>query len=612
MLLVVIGTSAVCLWAVFVYLWRERLGVSGLALATLRTTGFAFLLVLIVNPGTASRVSGGPPVVLLDESLSMSVGGGWAAAVDTAQAIASTGGTILRFGSSVKAFDTLPPVAGASRLRGALYTAQALGRPTYVVTDGEIEDLGAIPPRLLDHAVFVIVPRDTLTDVALMDVTVPTRARSNDSVHVDVSVGAWGRPRASTALLDVTLEGRTLASQEIDLPADNSVVRRRISVAPGYVPAGDHVLNVRISADGDEVPFDDVRQRMLLIAEQPAVVVLADYPDWEGSFLASAIRELAGPNVMSFARVRDEEWLDMATSRRVTGDIVQRAAGGSDLLVVRGNGGSIRVGRGANRALWLWPGGMGVDASFRAGDWYASSSLPASPLAAQIGLVDWDSLPPLVGLAQVLRYDQGWVALTARLGRRGTELPALVGRDSAGRRELTTLASGLWRWRFRGGAAMEAYRSLLAAGMDWLLGAESTQDVRLLAVAGVVPRGEMLGYRWTGEAVPDSLVVDFESAANARKSTAVLRFDEQGYATHELPPGTYRWSVRGESGMSGVSIVEEYSTEYVPRRVGAESGGAAAATMLVERRARDRWWLFVLAVAVLAAEWGWRHKRGLP
>jgi hypothetical protein len=27
---------------------------------------------------------------------------------------------------------------------------------------------------------------------------------------------------------------------------------------------------------------------------------------------------------------------------------------------------------------------------------------------------------------------------------------------------------------------------------------------------------------------------------------------------------------------------------------------------------RDRWWLFVLAIALFATEWGWRRRSGLP
>jgi len=27
---------------------------------------------------------------------------------------------------------------------------------------------------------------------------------------------------------------------------------------------------------------------------------------------------------------------------------------------------------------------------------------------------------------------------------------------------------------------------------------------------------------------------------------------------------------------------------------------------------RDRWWLFVLAIAAFATEWAWRRRQGLP
>ena len=150
------------LWVGFVYLGREQLGAVGLGLATLRTIGVTALLLLLFNPESAGRVAGGEPVVLLDGSLSMGVpGGDWARALDTALALAGDEGTVTRFGAGVAPFDTLSPSAATTRLKQALYTSRASGRPIHIVTDGEIEDIASITPEALRDVAFVVVPRDT-------------------------------------------------------------------------------------------------------------------------------------------------------------------------------------------------------------------------------------------------------------------------------------------------------------------------------------------------------------------------------------------------------------------------------------------------------------------
>jgi hypothetical protein len=40
-------------------------------------------------------------------------------------------------------------------------------------------------------------------------------------------------------------------------------------------------------------------------------------------------------------------------------------------------------------------------------------------------------------------------------------------------------------------------------------------------------------------------------------------------------------------------------------------GGNSGCMVLLERFARDNWWLFVIVVVALSGEWAWRHRRGL-
>jgi hypothetical protein len=90
-----------------------------------------------------------------------------------------------------------------------------------------------------------------------------------------------------------------------------------------------------------------------------------------------------------------------------------------------------------------------------------------------------------------------------------------------------------------------------------------------------------------------------------------LRFDAQGRATLRLPPGTYRYALRG-GGERGVVVVETYSDEWrpAPATLTAQTGLAGGGTESSELR--DRWWLFVIAIGAFAAEWAWRRRAGLP
>ena len=94
--------------------------------------------------------------------------------------------------------------------------------------------------------------------------------------------------------------------------------------------------------------------------------------------------------------------------------------------------------------------------------------------------------------------------------------------------------------------------------------------------------------------------------------THLLRFDSYGVALLTLPPGAFRWVASDFGATRGVVVVEEYSDEYHPRSTVDLAAGNAAGMTLFERFARDSWWLFLIVIAALTAEWAWRHRRGLP
>jgi len=597
--------------AVFIYLRQEKLGLAGVGLAALRTLGLGALLLLLWNPGCARLAPTAPPVVLLDRSLSMAVAGGrWSAAMDTAGKLAGEDGTVLGFGARVSELESTEPTDGVSRVREALTVHRALGRPTIVVTDGEVADAGSLTAGLLHGVQFVVLPRDTVAGAALQAVEVPPRVARGDSVFIAVTVAVWGDLPDDSLTLECWESQRRLLSRTLAVPASPATVRRQLVLPPGALGIGARLLTLRVTAAGDRETRDNERQRVVTVMEQPAIVVIVDPADWEGRFLVQLLDAVSGQPVRGFARVGEDAWIDMRSVARSSTVEVRRAARQAGLVVVRGSDGALR-GLGRQGPVWRWPAVSPDSAGVLEGDWYVQREMPASPIVSGLARLEWDSLPPLTG---VLSYERGqgdWVALTAQRGRRGSAQPVLLGRESARARELITLGKGFWRWAFRGGAGIEAARALLAAGVDWLLESEGARERVIDLVSGpVATRGTPLTFQWHGDTMPDSLVL--RVMTNEGEMLHPLPLDVRGRATLSLDPGVYRWVAEG-TGASGIAVVEEFSDEFLPQQVARfDTERLTDRAAREERFPRQRWWLFFVAVLAFAGEWAWRQRRGLP
>jgi hypothetical protein len=609
---------------------RSRLNPGFLAL---RATGFAALALLLWNPVTTRSEPGGPPLVLLDASLSMAGRGGpWRAALDTARAVA---GVIWRFGSAVRAFDTLPPTDGASRLGPALAAAAARGGPVIVATDGAIADFPELPPDLLRRAKLVVLPRPPFFDAFVASVEGPHRVAANDTLRLRVSYGVAGmrdtrcgmRDARCDATLAVSADGKRLASRNVSLP-DSGIVSTELALPASRIPhPGWSALDVRLEGARDVEPRDDARAFAVEVSPAPAIVVLAAPPDWDTRFLARTIADVARAPVKTFvaseggdgtgARLR---WRDAATLAPVTPADVAQSTASARLVVVTGDPALLPpplppTPRAA--AVLSWPTVGGAP-----GDWYVEPPAP-SPLAGALAGIAWDSLPPAAAAADVpATRDTSVVAvLTARLARRGAARPIVRLAVRGGVRHATVSAAGLYRWAFRGGASAQAYRALVAALADWLLdeeGATGRRD-RLVPETEVVANGLPLAWRWVGgehggrDGRPSDVVLTLAVGGGGER-VDTLRFDATGRAELLLPPGMYRYAAGGAGGAGerGLVVVETYSDEWrpAPAVLGAQDG--APAVRLVGIGIRDRWWLFVVAVAAFAAEWAWRRRQGLP
>src|SRR5256885_2087162 len=286
-------------------------------------------------------------------------GGHWAAALDSARALAR-GDVIWRFGARVTAFDSTAPLDGASRLAPALAAAAARGGPVAIVTDGVISDPADVPADLLRLAPVVVLPRTPVFDAFVADVTGPSRIAAGDTLRLRVSYGTAGtragdtagkkpgKGEERTATLAVNVSGRRVVSRPIVLP-DSGIVSTDLTLPPSPAvhgpfagsspPGGWQRLEVRLEGVvGDSEPRDDARSLVLPVSAPPSILVLHSPPDWDTRFLAHALEDVAhaAVKVLVAADPGGTRWRDAAPLAAVPAGAVARAVRGAEPLVAAG------------------------------------------------------------------------------------------------------------------------------------------------------------------------------------------------------------------------------------------------------------------------------------
>lgn len=595
LLVLVLGAGVSC----FTYLYLERLGRRGLAPLVCRAVAWSALGLLLVNLSCPVAAPARRPLVLLDGSLSLTATGGrWREARDSA----GRWGDVRLFGDERGGGDTLPD-RGRSLLAPALVAASASDRPVVVVTDGEIEDAGDVPPDLLARTTVRVFPRAPAADVAITSVKGPLRVTSGDSLVLEADVEAAGGPAPDSAVVALEDGTRRLARRSVRLgPARAGRVRLAASSA-GLSP-GEHVLRVVLVDQRDGEPRTDQRLHLVSIVPTPGIVVLAGPADWDARFLYRALKDVAQLPVRGYERIEADRWRSLRDLSAVGVEQVRQAARRADVVVLKGNVGAVAEA-GQARGVWRWPSGETPDGSPTPGDWYLTPAA-GSPLDGAFAGFPVDSFPPAIQVIELRAPPADWIALTAQDGRRGPQWPVVAGRDLGRVREVTVLADGIWRWAFRGGASEQSYRAWVAASLSWLLaGADTVQGVAR-PVRGVVPSGRPLVFEWVGPGAARPVPVQW---TGARTGQDTLRFDGAGRAAVWLPPAEYHY--RLGPGGAGTVAVEEYSDELLPRPVAVTPHQARAAFATATRSAREWPWLFALAVMGLAGEWFARRRLGL-
>ncbi|HEX5632375.1 MAG TPA: hypothetical protein VFX50_04070 [Gemmatimonadales bacterium] len=581
--------------AALTYFRLEGLDRRFVAPFALRALAGAALALLLVNPSCAGRPEAREPLVLLDGSLSMAQRPeAWTAA----RARADSLGEVRLFGDDGTA-DSLPS-AGRSRLGPALRAAAALDRPLVVVTDGELDDVGEIPPDLLARPTVEVRAREPLADVAVTAVDAPARLTVGDSLLVDVSLRAIGdAPDSAVVELRFDDAGRTRLARRA-LRFTDGVARATLRAPTRGLVPGEHLLTVQV-APADAEPRTDVRLVHLELAETPGIVLVADPGDWDARFLYRAVKDVARLPLRGYVRLGDG-WRSMSDLALVADDEVRRAARAADLVILKGAAGSLAQGSSA-RGIWLWP--SGATGPVEAADWYLvpGTGSPASPAFAGLPV---DSFAPGLQLTAADPPASAWVALGAQAGRRGALRPAHFGFESGRTRRAVTALDGLWRWSFRGGSSEQAYRGLVATTVSWLLDTPDSASGPARPVRAVVQAGRPMVFEWTGGGTPRALAVQWSGSATA---TDTLRFDGAGRAELRLAPGTYRYRLEG--GTQGTMAVEAYSDEWLPRPVALAAQEGRAAIGTARTAARDWRWLMGVVVLALCGEWLLRRRLGL-
>ncbi|HEU4632262.1 MAG TPA: hypothetical protein VFS08_21100 [Gemmatimonadaceae bacterium] len=595
-----IALAAGLLLAAITYAGRAagRRAPLGVGAAALRAVAAALLVALLLD-APIGRAAVPPPLVALDVSASWLRGGDSAAYRRARDSAARHGdgqplliGDTLRLGSP-----PAHPADLASRVRPAVERAVAAGRALVVVTDGELDDADALE-RLPRGSRTIVVAPVAGVDAAVATLESARAAVGGDTIDVTVrlAAGARGAPagRVRIAVDGVTVDSAATPSLpafgELRLPRRVPLPRRE-----GHV-----LLSARVGVPGDAEPANDSVAVPIDLSAAAGVTVVSTAPDYDLRYMLEVLRGTVALPTRAYLEIAPGRWRLEGSLAPASEETVRDALRRSPIVVLHGD--TARFGP---------PGTVGQGALLLAAtvaegeaDWYATAA-PPSPLAAGLSGTPWDSLPPLVVGSTEPRGD--WQGLVVQRARRFERRTAVAGREEPRRRAVVGV-SGLWRWRFRGGAAADAYAALWGGIFDWL--AAERRDARgAVPEAALVRAGEPLRWRRGGTDSVVSVVLRRRGAADS--TTLTLRFaGGASVATSPpMPAGVYDVRVPGGSAVVAVNA----SRELLPRRPALRSGpvGRSPAPLGVAPSLRSLGWVYVLLVLLLCGEWLLRRRVGL-
>lgn len=583
------------------------------AAATVRGAATALLVALLLDaPLGPARPPA--PLVALDVSESWTRGG----AVDQFRASAGearrqgVSGELLLLGDSLR--EGTPPSAPAdraTRVGPAVERAVGAGRPLILFTDGVMDDASALTRLPVGSEARVPVARELL-DGAPLAIDAPRAAVGGDTIQVAVRVGAAARGLPG-GVVRLFVDSTPLDSARLDTVPAWGEVRVTLRAA---MPSreGSAILRAIVAVAGDEEPRNDTLGVALELSTVAGVTVVSTAPDFDLRYMLEVLRGTTALPTRAFLQVAPGQWRREGSLAPVSGEMVREAARRAPILVLHGDtaalGAPATVGAGAQLLVPGAASGVasGVASGAPAGDpqWYAVAA-PASPLAGLLSGTSWDSLPPLSVGSSAPRGE--WAGLTVQRGRQFERQAAIAGSETP-RRRVVVGVSGLWRWRFRGGAPADAFTAVWGGIFDWLAAERRDTRAALPAAAGL-RAGEPVVWHRGGE---DSVVrvVLRERGAAAGDSLPVSLDFSGGRAVVQsagLAAGVYDAVVAGGRAV----LVVNASRELLPVRPTVAAGpvGTAPAGAGSAPRARGAAWTYVILTLLLCAEWLLRRRVGM-
>ena len=443
--------------------------------------------------------------------------------------------------------------AGAHRRGG-------LSRPVIVVTDGELEDAGDLPPELLGRASVRTMRPEPRAGLRPVQRGRPRRASPRATPSCSRSrPGRSAGAAAESLAVEVALGSQVGASGRLRLarapPRSRSrlFLRRRSGRVTTSSPSGSPESRTTSPAPTPGCISSPSRR-------PPASSCSRRPADWDSRFLYAALRDVARLPVRGYVQLDAGRWRSMSDLSAVGTDRVRQAARGADLLILKGDPGSMAEGTRA-RGIWRWPSGETGIAPV-AGDWYlsAAGSLPdRRGVSRRAG-----GLVPSGDAAQSRRGRSRGLGRTHRAARpSGRRAPG--GDRPAVRPGANRVCSGRWA---------------VAVGIPWRIQRAELPHLGGLHRELAARRRRLRAGRRVSRSAPWCRTADpwySNGRARARPSrrrssgpdrgvprTDTLRFDGAGRASVRLPPGEYRYRFAGGGG--GTVAVEDLLRRAASRR----------------------------------------------
>ena len=601
----VVAVLAGFVFALLQYAGRDlRLGNRAVVPAVLRLAAVGLLAALLLD-APAGRRKPLATWVALDASSSWRRGGDLAAWHQAwRDERAARPESLFLFGDSLRAFparDSLTtPADLASLVRPAVERALGRGHPLVVITDGELTDPEALNDLPAGSRV-VVVPHTQGPDLAVSSLELPRAVVSGDTVEMDVRLIAGGHG-SLPGTLTITAADVPITTVAVDsltpFTERNVQLHARID---GH--EGPTVVRAIVHSRGDVEPHNDTLAIAIDLSRAASAVFVSTSPDEDARYALSVLRGALAVPTRGYFRVASGNWRVDGTLAPISEADVRAAFRDAPVAILHGDTSVF----GPPRSATSGPLALVVPANNSDGEWYAAAA-PPSPLAPALSGLPWDSLPP-VNVGSSAPAGQ-WRALEVRRGREDDRRVIIAGSDTP-RRVVIVNASGLWQWRFRGGASADAFAALWGSLFDWL--AAERADRRAAVPTGAAFRaGEPI--RWHRGNAADSSVHVVLRRLSPRDSTRVdsmtVRFhgDATVAETPTLAPGVYSATVHGGTTM----LVVNNAREWLPRSPLTKAGNVGGGVPVdAPPRLRSAGWAYALLLLLLCAEWVVRRRVGM-